>query len=373
MLHLKTSAAAIALAAGMLASPALSAPVQLSDAQLGAVAAGIRFTITNQVADRSGVAPVTDPLLVNPWGLSQGPGGPLWVANNHTDSSTVYNKDTFGKLALEVAVPGGPTGTTYVGLTNAFNITSAGKTGQTVFAFATESGQIQGWNPTVDPTHTVVAVDQSASGSIFKGLTLGLDETSARLFAADFGNGVVSVYDTSFNKIRSFTDPKLPDGYVPFNVQNLSGLLYVAFAKKEPGAADETVGRGLGFVDVFDTDGHLLRRLIEHGRLNAPWGLAIAPANFGKFAGALLVGNFGDGRIDAYDRTTGAFIGALRDEDRRKVSIEGLWALRTGPNGTITFSAGPAEETQGLLGSIGPQVRTWGHDEMASMVMKGPH
>jgi uncharacterized protein (TIGR03118 family) len=367
MLHLMTSAAVITLAAGMLASPALSAPVQLSDGQLGAVAAGIKFEVTNQVADRTGVAPVTDPLLVNPWGLSQGPGGPLWVANNHTDTSTIYNKDTFAKAPLDVMVPGGPTGTTYVGLTNAFNITSAGKAGQTVFAFATESGQISGWNPTVDPTHAITAVDQSASGSVFKGLTLGLDETSARLFAADFGNGVVSIYDTNFSKVGSFTDPKLPADYAPFNVQNLRGELYVTFAKKEPGATDETAGRGFGFVDVFDTDGHLLRRLVEHGRLNAPWGLAIAPANFGKFAGALLVGNFGDGRVDAYDRTTGQFIGVLKDEDHRRIAIDGLWALRTGPNGTITFSAGPAGETQGLLGSIGPEMRAWGHDEMASL------
>ncbi|MDB5449412.1 MAG: hypothetical protein JWQ52_540, partial [Phenylobacterium sp.] len=342
MLRLSTSAAAIALAAGMIASPAVGAPAPLNDAQLGVVTAGIKFEVTNQVADLSGVAPVTDPLLVNPWGLSQAPGGPLWVANNHTDTSTLYNRDTFAKIALDVVVPGGPTGTTYVGLTNAFNITSGGATGPTAFAFATESGQIQGWNLNVDRTHAIVAVDQSASGSVFKGLTLGLDETSARLFAADFGNGVVSIYDTNFSKVGSFTDPKLPADYAPFNVQNLRGELYVTFAKKEPGATDETAGRGFGFVDVFDTDGHLLRRLVEHGRLNAPWGLAIAPANFGKFAGALLVGNFGDGRVDAYDRTTGQFIGVLKDEDHRRIAIDGLWALRTGPNGTITFSAGPA-------------------------------
>jgi uncharacterized protein (TIGR03118 family) len=373
MSRLSTSAAAIAIAAGMLASPAVSAPVQLTDAQLGAVAAGIRFTVTNQVADRSGVAPVTDPLLINAWGLSQAPGGPLWVANNGTDSSTLYNANTFAKLPLEVVVPGAPTGTTFVGLTNAFNITSGGATGQTLFAFATESGQISGWNPTVDMTHAIVAVDQSASGSVFKGLTLGLDQTSARLFAADFTNGVVSVYDTNFNKIRSFTDPKLPADYAPFNVQNLNGLVYVAFAKREPGGAEEVTGRGLGFVDVFDTDGNLLNRLVQHGRLNAPWGLAIAPANFGKFAGALLVGNFGDGRIDAYDPQTGRFIGALRGDDHRRVAIDGLWALRTGPNGTITFSAGPAEETQGLVGSIGPKLRAWGGDEIASRVAMGPH
>jgi uncharacterized protein (TIGR03118 family) len=369
MLRLSTSAAVIALAAGLLASPALSAPIQLTDAQLGAIPAGIRFEVTPQVSDVSGVAPVTDPLLVNSWGLAQAPGSPLWVANNGTDTSTLYDKDNFSKVPLEVSVPGGPTGATFVGIPNAFVISEGGKSGQTLFAFATESGQIQGWNLNVDRTHTVVTVDQGAAGSIFKGLTLGMDQSSPRLFAADFGAGVVDVFNSSFTKVGSFTDTGLPDGYVPFNVQTLNGKLYVTFAKKEPGATDELHGRGLGFVDVFDTDGHLLRRLIQHGKLNAPWGLAIAPATFGKFAGALLVGNFGNGRINAYDPDTGKFLGQLRDDDKLfgHIKIDGLWALRTGPNGTITFSAGPADETHGLVGSIGPEFRGFGRDEMVSM------
>jgi uncharacterized protein (TIGR03118 family) len=373
MLRLWTSAAVIALAAGMLTSPAWSAPVELTDAQLGAVPAGIQFTITNQVADQSGVAPVTDPLLVNPWGLSQAPGSPLWVANNGSDSSTLYNKDTFAKVPLNVAVPGGPTGTTFVGIGNAFNISSGGTTGQTVFAFATQSGQIQGWNPTVDLTHTVVAVDQSASGAVFTGLTLGTAGASPRLYAADFAHGVVSMFDTSYNQIGAFTDPQLPDGYAPFNVQNLNGQLYVTFALREAGGSDEVAGHARGFVDVFDTDGNLVRRLVQHGRLNAPWGLAIAPASFGKLAGALLVGNFGDGRITAYDATTGRYIGVVKGEDNTRVAIDGLWALHTGPNGTITFSAGPDDETHGLLGSIGPAMRAWGADEMVSLAAMRPH
>ena len=372
MLRLLGSAAASVVAAGMLASPALSAPIPLTDAQLDAVAAGLRFTVTNQVADLSGVAPVTDPLLVNPWGLSQAPGSPLWVANNGTDTSTLYDKDTFAKVALTVSVPGAPTGTTFVGITGAFNITSGANTGRTLFAFATEGGQIEGWNPAVDATHAVVAVDESASGAVFKGLTLGMSGTSPRLYATDFAHGVVSIYDAGFNKVGSFTDPNLPPNYAPFNVQNLNGQLYVTFAKREPGATDETAGQGLGFVDVFNTDGHLVRRLAQHGQLNAPWGLAIAPATFGKFAGALLVGNFGDGRINAYDPTTGNYIGVLRD-DQNRVEIDGLWALRTGPNGTITFSAGPADESHGLLGSIGAAPTTWAADEMARMTEMRPH
>jgi len=372
MSRLYRSAKAIAVVAGLMAPPALAAPVPLTDTQLGAVPAGIRFDITNQVSDQPGVAPVTDPLLVNAWGLSQGPGTFLRVANNGSDSSTIYNPSTFAKAALEVNVPGAPTGTTFVGISNAFNVTSSGHTGQTLFAFATEGGQIEGWNPTVNLNNAIVAVDESAQGSVFKGLTLGLDSSTPLLFAADFGHGVVSAYDANFAKVNSFTDPNLPPNYTPFNVQNLNGLLYVTFAKREPGATDETAGQGLGFVDVFDTSGHLLRRLVSHGQLNAPWGLAIAPQSFGKFAGALLVGNFGDGEINAYDPLTGRFIGHFRDDSGRRLAIDGLWAMRTGPNGTITFSAGPDDESHGLVGSIQP-THMWGHEEVASLAEMHHH
>lgn len=356
----------------LIASPVSAAPMQLSDAQLDIVAAGTQFTVTNRVSDQAGVAPVTDPNLVNSWGLSQAPGGPLWVANNGTNTSTLYNANSFAKLALTVSVPGAPTGTTFVGIPGAFNITEGPRTRQTIFAFATEGGQIQGWNPTVDLTHTIVAVDESGSGSVFKGLTLGMNGNAPFLYAADFAHGMVSVYDSHFTKVSSFTDPSLPANYSPFNVQSLNGQLYVTFAKREPGATDETAGQGLGFVDVFDTAGHLLHRLVQHGQLNAPWGLAIAPANFGKFAGALLVGNFGDGRINAYDPVTGNYIGALRGDDNRVV-IDGLWALRTGPNGTITFSAGPADESHGLVGSIGVMTAGFDGDEVASFAEMHGH
>lgn len=391
MSRLSRSAKAMVVAAGLVAPPAFAAPVPLSDAQLGATPAGIRFSITNQVSDQPGVAPVTDPLLVNAWGLSQGPGTFLWVANNGSDTSTIYNPSTFAKAPLNVNVPGAPTGTTFVGIADAFKVGEAGKSGNTLFAFATEGGQIEGWNPNVDLTNAVIAVDESGAGSEFKGLTLGtahnvqfpmLDAIPSAsgpktiptlsvtnqplLFAADFGHGVVSAYDTSFNKVMSFTDSSIAPDYSPFNVQNLNGLLYVTFARKEPGAHDETAGPGLGFVDVFSPSGHLLRRLVSNGQLNAPWGLAIAPQSFGKFAGALLVGNFGDGAINAYDPLTGRFLGRLED-GKGNAQIDGLWALRTGPNGTITFSAGPADESHGLVGSIAPRAQMWGSAEVASM------
>ena len=363
MIRILASASSIAL---VVASPALTAPVQLNDAQLASLSAGAHFMIIKQVSDQAGVAPVTDSDLVNAWGLSQAPGGPLWVANNGTDTSTLYNATSFAKIPLTVSVPGGPTGTTFVGINNAFNVTNGSTTGRSVFAFATESGQISGWNPTVNLTSAIVAVDESSSGAVFKGLTLSNSGATSRLFAADFAHGLVSIYDTNFNKVGTFTDPNLPTGYSPFNVQNLNGEIYVTFAKKLPGSLDETAGQGLGFVEVFDTGGHLLRKLVQHGQLNAPWGLAIAPASFGKFAGALLVGNFGDGHVNAFNPKTGEFLGALRDDEHR-VMIDGLWALHTGPNGTITFSAGPAGETHGLVGSIAVRTAGFEDDEMAGL------
>ena len=363
MSRLCSSVALAAVAAALSWSASLAAPVKMSDAQLDAVVGGTRFAIVNQVADQTGVAPVTDSLLVNPWGLSSSPTGPLWVANNGSHTSTVYDRNTFAKNALTVQVPGGPTGTTFVGIAGSFMVSSAGKTGQTAFAFATEGGQILGWSPAVNPAQAIVAVNEAASGSEFKGLTLGTTSSGApQLYAADFAHGTVSVYNASYAKVGAFTDPGLPADYAPFNVQTLNGKLYVTFANRTPGSLDENAGQGRGFVDVFDTDGHLLNRLVNHGQLNAPWGLAIAPASFGKFAGALLVGNFGDGQINAYDPETGNHIGTLRTEDG-KAQIDGLWALRTGPAGTITFSAGPADETHGLLGSIMVD-SGWGHDEM---------
>ena len=374
MLRLFASAAALALALGMTAAPASARPVPLTDAQLGAIAAGTNFEITNRISDQQGVAPLKDDLLKNAWGLSQGPGTFLWVANNGTDTSTFYTPDTFqpngvlgGGVSLFVNVPGAPTGTTFIG--SGFNVSNSAGTvsAPTLFAFDTEGGQIEGWAPSVDLHNAVVAVDESSQGSIFKGLTLGQNTAGQTfLYAADFGHGVVKMYDTHYTLMGSFTDPNLPAGYSPFNVQNLNGLIYVTFAKSS-GGVDEVDGQGLGIVDVFSGDGVLVRRVAQHGQLNAPWGLAIAPASFGKFAGALLVGNFGDGTINAYDPVTGHFLGTLRGADDKPLFIDGLWALRTGANGTITFSSGPEDESHGLVGSIsagGPL--SFGADEVAS-------
>jgi len=373
----------IAFVMGMIATPTLAAPVALTDGQLNAVAAGVHFTITNLVADEAGVAPTTDPLLLNPWGLSQAPGGPLWVANNHSGTSTLYDKDTFAKLGLVVEIPapgggvGAPTGTVFSGLTGSdFIIDQGDKAGHSIFLFATEDGTIVGWNPTVDQTHGMIAVDASARGANYKGLAIAGENEGRRIFAADFANNAVDMFDGGFNSAGSFTDATLPEGYAPFNVQALNGEIYVAFAKQGPGG-DELAGPGLGFIDVFDRQGHLLRRLVSNGELNAPWGLTIAPDSFAKFAGALLVGNFGDGRINAYDPESGKFLGTLSSKGEDPLEIDGLWALHRGPEGAVVFSAGTNGEQNGLIGAINRSSRaaSWAFQQHipAATMTSGTH
>jgi uncharacterized protein (TIGR03118 family) len=349
----------------------------LNDVQLGAIAAGVKFKIDNLVADQTGVAPTTDPLLTNPWGLSQAPGGPLWVANNRSGTSTLYDRETFAKVPLTVQIPGpggegtgAPTGAVFTSATGTdFAIHSGDKSGHSLFLFATEEGAITGWNPTVNQTQSFVAVNRSAEGDVYKGLALVRTDERTRLYAADFAHNQVRMFDGGFRDVGAFTDPGLPEGYAPFNVQTLEGRVYVAFAKREPGGIDEVAGEGLGFVDVFDTTGHLIRRLVSNGPLNAPWGLTIAPESFGKkFAGALLVGNFGDGQINAFDLESGRFIGRLKGDDG-PVAIDGLWALHRGPNGSVLFSAGPNGEQNGLIGaiSVASKRTAFGSDERVSM------
>jgi len=352
------------LAASLYATAAWGAPVVLDDAQLNQVVAGEDFIIVNKVADQASAgAPTTDPLLINPWGLSQAPGGSLWVANEDTGTSTIYDFSTFAKVPLNVTIPGvedepgNPTGTTFTTFDgDNFRITKNGVTAHSLFLFDSLDGTISGWSPLVDPTHAVIAVDRSDDGAGFTGLTIRNAGASSRLYAADFANNRVEMYNGQFKRVGTFTDPSLPDGYAPFNVQTLNDKVYVAFAlrEEEEGEPEEVVGAGLGYVVVFDTNGTKLKTLVSNGPLNAPWGLTIAPASFGKFAGALLVGNFGDGKINAFDPATGQFLGTLQKNDNGPIEIEGLWALRPGPNGSVVFSAGPDDEAHGLVGVIRP-------------------
>lgn len=326
---------------------------------------GTEFKVVPMVSDQAGVAPNTDPNLVNPWGLSQAPGNPLWVSDNGTSLSTLYDPTTGAPQSLVVAIPSdGPTGTVFVPPGTGFPITENGATDDSIFLFATESGAILGWSPNVDQTNAVIGVDNSAGGAAYKGLAY--DPTDILLFAADFSNNAVEEYDANWHLVRSFTDMNLPSRFAPFNVAWLNNKLYVSFAKRKKTGIDEVDGKGLGFVDVFDTQGNMVSRLVSQGKLDAPWGMTIAPTGFGNLAGALLVGNFGNGQIHAYDANSGKFMGTLRgDEDKaikgtsrsdgdgNAIVIDGLWSLFPGPdNKTIFFSAGPDGEAHGLLGQI---------------------
>jgi uncharacterized protein (TIGR03118 family) len=310
----------------------------------------------NLVSDIDGVARITDPNLVNPWGLAFGPTTPAWVADNGKDVSTLYRGAIHRSIPmivlLVVAFPPGdaPTGAV-------FNPTSGfGLNGMPArFIFDSEAGTVTAWN-----AGTTVQTVVPSSGAIYKGLAIATKGNEPLLYAADFHGAKVDVFDKSFAPVTApggFTDPNLPAGFAPFNVQEIGGRIVVAYAQQDADAEDEVAGPGLGYVDVFDTSGHLLRRLISQGPLNAPWGLAVAPRHFGPFSGDLLVGNFGDGAINAFDPRTGAFQGALKNKDGNPIKVDGLWALRFG-NGVIgtpqalLFTAGIGDEDHGLFGEI---------------------
>jgi uncharacterized protein (TIGR03118 family) len=350
---------ASAIAAALLAGSAATAPLALAAGKAPPAAGGF-FQVHPKVADTEGAAPVTDPDLVNPWGIAQGSGGPIWTANNHSSTSTVYDRRTYDKQALTVSIPaagggsgGSPTGAVFVQFGGPdFPVSNGASTGGAYFLFVTEDGTISGWNPQVDSTHALIAVDDSDEGASYKGASVGDFQGHRRLFVADFANNEVGVYDADFSEAGHFTDPNLPAGYAPFNVQVLNNKVYVAYALRDPGTGDEVAGPGNGFVDVFQTSGAMVGRLVSGGHLDAPWGMAIAPDGFGKFAGQLLVGNFGDGRINVYDKSTGAYLGKLRGADGKAIVIDGLWAIFPGPGQTLSFAAGTHDEEHGLLGQI---------------------
>jgi uncharacterized protein (TIGR03118 family) len=313
------------------------------------------YTVTPLVSDQPGVAPTTDTHLVNAWGLTSSATSPWWVSDNGTDLSTLYN-GAGAKQGLEVAVAGGPTGAVF-NPTTAFLLPTGGKA---LFIFDSEDGAIRAWNGAQGTTAIVVV---PSTGAIYKGLAIANTASGPRLYAADFHNARIDVFNGSFGLVpdSGFEDPTLPAGYAPFNVQTIGDRIFVAYAKQDEEAEDEVAGQGLGFVDAYDLAGNLLGRVAQHGQLNAPWGLALAPASFGRFGGDLLVGNFGDGRINAYEELGNGHFehrGALRGPDGEKIAIDGLWALQfaqggnNGTPGTLYFTAGPDDESHGLFGSI---------------------
>jgi uncharacterized protein (TIGR03118 family) len=317
------------------------------------------------VSDVPGRAPVLDPNLVNPWGLAISPtGGAAWVANNGTDVATLYTGLVAGsplvKAALEVSIPGAaPTGAVFNG-TGGFVVTNGVSSASAIFLFASESGHISGWNPAVLPT-TQARPAFTQAGAVYKGLALADTATGPRLYATDFANGEVDVLDTNFDLITlagDFSDPAIPADFAPFGIRTVAGRIVVTYAKQDAAAEDDVPGAGNGFVAIYDLDGNLIDHFAEGEPLNSPWGIAQAPLSFGSASGALLIGNFGDGRIHAYDPESGRLLGALRGERGRKLSIDGLWGLdfgngiTVGSRETLLFTAGPDDEVHGLFGAI---------------------
>jgi uncharacterized protein (TIGR03118 family) len=413
------------------ASAALAAAGSLTWIGVGAQAAPATVTAagtvlqTNLVTDLPGAAAVTDPNLVNPWGISESAGSPFWISDNNAGLATLYqvpgaSNTPVSVIPLAVNIPtpvsatgGTPDGTVFspAQAAGAFKIAGKDKAGNpatapAVFLFAAEDGTITGWNPGVDPTgkfagpggisaQAAIAVDNSGNnftnpnpseqtGAVYKGLAVATSTTpiitkdagsTALLYASNFRTGTIDVYDANLSKVTAtalptgaFTDPQLPKGYAPFNVQILNGKVYVTYAKQNATKHDDLAGPHRGFVDVFNLDGTPglpggTIRLISRGPLDSPWGLAIAPQGFAGFSApnndpVLLVGNFGDGRVHAFDATHGSGLGQLTDPDGEPIQVNGLWALKVGNGGaggatnTVYFTAGIFDETHGLFGSF---------------------
>jgi uncharacterized protein (TIGR03118 family) len=333
---------------------------------------------TNLVSDGAVPARVTDPQLKNPWGIAAFPGSPFWIADNGSGVSTLY--DGLGDIVpLTVTIPppkGSPkgTGATPTGIVwnpNGQQFLVAPQLAA-LFIFATEDGTISAWNPTVDLHNAVLEVDNShaGNGAVYKGLALATNSSGVFLFATNFRDGTVDVFDSSFKPAKlsgSFRDRRIPPGYAPFGIALVDGNLFVTYALQDAAKHDDQKGPGRGFVDVFDTDGHLVRRFASRGALNSPWGIARAPLNFGAFSSRILIGNFGDGRINAFD-SEGDFRGSLRERSGRAIKIDGLWSITFGTAlasdpATLYFTAGTNEEADGLFGSLQAIPRDHDHDD----------
>ena len=321
-----------------------------------------------------GLALIEDPDLVNPWGISFSGGSPFWVANNGTGTSTLYAGDhlvgsiPLTKSPLVVTIPGGaPTGTVFnTGASTDFIVKSGAASGKAAFLFASQVGIVSGWNPNVPAAGSKQAQIGGTGDAVYTGLAIaqvsnGQGGSTTYLYAADFEHGKIDVYDGMFHPATldgSFSDPNIPNSYSIFNIQNIGGKLYVTYAQQSHKEPDEETDRGSGFVDVFDTSGHLLQRLIEGNHLRAPWGIALAPADFGAFSNALIVGNFGDGQLHAFDADSGKYLGEMKDESGKPIVIDGLWGITFGNGGNggdknaLYFAAGIQDETHGLFGSL---------------------
>jgi uncharacterized protein (TIGR03118 family) len=345
-----------------------------------------RYVITNLTSDIPGVAPNNDPVLQNAWGVAFTPAAsPFWIADNATGCSTLYDgQGAIQALQVKIPLPDGsipatackhadpnnppnPTPAAPTGLV--WNPTTSPTTGFLVpgtnlpasFIWSTEDGTISAWTGGLPvPDAAVLAVDNSP-GAVYKGLVFGVNANGVFLFATNFRAGTIDVFDHNYQPVATdggFNDPSIPAGYAPFGIQNINGDLFVTYAKQNPAKHDDVAGPGHGFVDVFDTDGHLLRRFASRGSLNSPWGVARASFAFGRFSGDILIGNFGNGKINAFE-SDGRFIDELDGSNGKALVIDGLWMLtlgggRNSSSDTLYFTAGPNGETDGLFGTITP-------------------
>lgn len=339
----------------------------LSSARLALAAEG--YQESPLVSDVPSVAPLTDPVLLNAWGLVFAPGNALWISLNHDGALAAFRTDgrPLGSPVV-VPMPGGGPGGSPTGLvlndSDGFMISTGTQSLPSRLLTATEDGAIVGFNPALNPTQAFVVVDRSASGAVYKGLALARGVASgsyaadalpgsgqALLFAANFHAGQIEVFDSGFRMLRQFTDPSIPAGFAPFNVVNIGNRLFVTFAmQKLPDKMDDQAGAGNGYVVVFDTQGNVVRRFASQGALNSPWGVALAPENFGPAGGSLLIGNFGDGAINSFDFATGAYLGPLLDSSGNAIVVNGLWGLAFGrPVNVFAFGLGG---TNGYPGNL---------------------
>jgi len=346
---------------------ALPAAIALAFAFSGAAFAGGQpanaYIAHNLVSDGSVPADHTDPNLLNAWGVAFNPTGFVWVTDNHSGKSTLY--DGLGNVqSLVVTIPpadpnssdpGSPDGIVYSG-TDEFVVSNGTTSGPARFLFVSEDGLLSGWAPNVDLNNAQRVV--ASPDTIYKGLAIATVETGSRLYAADFHNGKVDMWDGNFQPVSipgSFVDPRLPHHFAPFGIQTIGDRIYVTFARQDADKEDDVPGRGI--VDVFDLDGKFIKRGAQQAGLNSPWGVAMAPADFGHFSNDLLVANFGDGTISAFDSHS-QFLGKLRTADGKIIRIPGLWGIQFGngvnsqPTNTLFFAAGPNDENDGVYGSI---------------------
>jgi uncharacterized protein (TIGR03118 family) len=309
----------------------------------------------NLVSDGTISGTTADPDLLNPWGVAFAPGGEFWISDNVSNNISLYDSTghKFGpSIPVEANAVGGaaPTGQVYNG---------TGEFGGNIFLMSGEGGAINGWNGGADAS---TLIDNSSNGTVYKGLAIGNSGGKNLIYASDFNHGTVAVYGGDLKVATlaagAFTDTNLPAGYAPFNVQTINGQVYVTYALQNAAKHDDVSGAGHGFVDVFGADGTFMQRLISGGALNSPWGIAMAPSNFGKFSNDLLVGNFGDGRINAFNPTNGALLGTLSDKNGKPIVLGDLWAITFGGGGLdgatnqLFFTAGVSEESHGLFGHL---------------------